>query len=147
MDPRHLQRRQAAKVRLAERRSLLDPTFNLRECSKQLLLLEDHLFQANKRCPDCIRKHLMTVEALAEEAVTLDLEGRWAQPCEDLAEFAKSCLEFLSDNFQREDSDQDKDLRGLAQEIRKVRKSLVGTFHDPRSPETRVASAYMFRLR
>src|SRR5690606_32813217 len=57
-----------------QRRDLLDPTFNLRECAKQLLLVEDHLFHPYKRCPDCIRKHLMTVEAFAEEARTLNFE-------------------------------------------------------------------------
>jgi hypothetical protein len=50
---------------------LMDPGYNLREVAKQLVLLEDHLFQEAKRCPDCIRKHFLTVEALLEEAVTL----------------------------------------------------------------------------
>lgn len=51
---------------------IMDPAHNYREISKQLLLLEDHLFHPKKDCPDCIRKHLLTSEALAEEAVTLD---------------------------------------------------------------------------
>ena len=36
-----------------------------------MLLLEDHLFQPQKRCPDCIRKHFLTIEGLAEECATL----------------------------------------------------------------------------
>jgi len=51
---------------------VMDPAHNYREISKQLLLLEDHLFHPKKECPDCIRKHLLTAEALAEEAVSLD---------------------------------------------------------------------------
>jgi hypothetical protein len=51
---------------------VLDPVFNLREICKQSILLEDHLSQPEKRCTDCCVKHFLTIEALAEEAVTLD---------------------------------------------------------------------------
>ena len=51
---------------------VLDPRFNMREICKQSVLLEDHLFQKEKRCHDCICKHFLTIEALAEEAITLD---------------------------------------------------------------------------
>lgn len=47
------------------------PAQNMREIIKQLIMLEDHLFQTCKRCPDCIRKHFLTVEGLAEECGTL----------------------------------------------------------------------------
>lgn len=50
---------------------VLRPAFNMREIVKQLILLEDHMFHAKKRCPDCIKKHALTIEALAEECVTL----------------------------------------------------------------------------
>lgn len=53
---------------------IFDPAYNVREVCKQLTLLEDHLLHPQKRCPDCIRKHLLTAEALAEEAVTLDVD-------------------------------------------------------------------------
>jgi len=53
-------------------RPLQDPAFNLREVAKHLLLLEDHLLHADRRCPDCIWKHLLTAEAFADEADTLD---------------------------------------------------------------------------
>ena len=58
-------------------RSAVDPDiatapYSLRECCKQLVLLEDHLAHPNKRCPDCIHKHRLTAEAFAEEALTLD---------------------------------------------------------------------------
>jgi hypothetical protein len=45
--------------------------FNLREAAKQLLLLEDHLSQPERRCDDCIRKHFLKAEALLEEGATL----------------------------------------------------------------------------
>ena len=48
------------------------PSLNAREIIKQSLLLEDHLFQPTKKCADCIRKHFCMLEALAEEAVTLE---------------------------------------------------------------------------
>lgn len=50
---------------------MLRPYQNMRDIIKQLALLEDHLFQPQKRCKDCIRKHFLTIEALAEECVTL----------------------------------------------------------------------------
>jgi hypothetical protein len=51
---------------------ILDPRFNLREASKHMILLEDHLFQPGRRCRDCCCKHMLTIEAFLEEAITLD---------------------------------------------------------------------------
>lgn len=51
---------------------LTHPLYNAREASKQILLLEKHLFDPKERCTDCIRKHFLTIEGLIEEAVTLD---------------------------------------------------------------------------
>lgn len=65
---------------------VMDPRFNLREAAKQLLLLEDHLAQPRRRCPDCIRKHFATAEAFCEEAITLDRDGRCAALCTELQE-------------------------------------------------------------
>lgn len=53
-------------------RPLQDPAFNLREVAKHLILLEDHLLHVDRRCPDCIWKHILTAEAFADEADTLD---------------------------------------------------------------------------
>lgn len=50
---------------------VLRPTQNMRDIIKQLALLEDHLYQPPKRCTDCIRKHFLTIEGLAEECATL----------------------------------------------------------------------------
>jgi hypothetical protein len=69
---------------------LMDPRFNLREVAKQLLLLEDHLAQPQRRCNDCIRKHFAMAEALCEEALTLgagegDGGARGAERSRDVA--------------------------------------------------------------
>ena len=58
----------------ARRRTLLPvmrPAQNMREIIKQIIMLEDHLFQECKRCSDCVNKHFLTIEALAEECGTL----------------------------------------------------------------------------
>jgi hypothetical protein len=49
----------------------MNPNQNMRDILKQVALLEDHLFHESKRCPDCIRKHFLTIEGLAEECGTL----------------------------------------------------------------------------
>ena len=51
---------------------IMHPLYNLREVCKQTALLEDHLNNERKRCQDCIRKHFLTIEALLEEAISLD---------------------------------------------------------------------------
>lgn len=50
---------------------LMDPSTSLRDCTKQLCLLEIHLAVPQSRCPDCITKHLLTAEAFAEESAQL----------------------------------------------------------------------------
>ncbi len=143
MDPRIQRRRQAALViRVASqhtagsRMTVMDPQFNLRECAKQMILLEDHLFHAYKVCPDCIRKHLMTIEALAEEAVTLDKMGIYQKMGEAIAEQARQWLEILTDGAR---------LLDVAGQIRGVRKSLVGLCFDPRGSRDRIASIVIQR--
>lgn len=54
---------------------VMEPYFNMREICKQCILLEDHLSHPEKRCYDCCIKHFLTIEALAEEAITLDTHG------------------------------------------------------------------------
>jgi len=56
---------------------LMDPLFNLREIVKELTLLEDHMNNPSKQCPDCINKHLMKCEALSEEAISLDGDNQY----------------------------------------------------------------------
>ena len=58
---------------------VLDTNFNLREICKQSILCEDHLSHEEKSCRDCIMKHFLALEGLAEEAVTLDRDGTYPQ--------------------------------------------------------------------
>jgi hypothetical protein len=64
--------------------NIQDPWHNIREACKQALLLEDHLFHKAKNCPDCISKHLLMMEALLEEAITLDETGQLRKLLENL---------------------------------------------------------------
>lgn len=56
---------------------MMDPLFNMREICKELALLEDHLNQLDMQCKDCINKHLLKCEALAEEAISLDSQSQY----------------------------------------------------------------------
>ena len=116
----------------------MDPSFNLREIAKQLILVEDHLLHGYKFCPDCLRKHLLTVEAFAEEATTLDHANLWGDFPERLAEQARQWLEHLADA---------EDPRVIGQQIRGLRKQLVPLVFDPRSPVQRVAFRFESRRR
>jgi hypothetical protein len=121
------QRREAAlkfKRVCASRLSLTSPRFNFREIAKQMLLLEDHLLHANKHCPDCIRKHLLTIEAFAEEATSLDGNREYGDAGEVLAEGARRWMERVADGD---------DLAAVAQDIRRVRKHIVPHVFDPRA--------------
>lgn len=94
---------------------VMDPLFNMREICKQSILLEDHLFQKKKRCKDCCIKHQLTIEALAEEAITLDKDRK----CEDLYYLPDRIRELQKDFVNGREPTE------IAQEYRKVRKSLM----------------------
>ena len=102
----------------AEPKGLLDvfdPRHNLREMAKELLLLEDHLAQPAKHCPDCIRKHLLKSEALAEEAVQLDEDGSQQERLRPLPGQIRNIQRaFLADT----------DRNALQQQVRQLRKVL-----------------------
>jgi len=100
---------------------LMEPQFNLRECVKQLLLLEDHLSNPQKRCPDCIRKHCLTIEALAEEGTTLDKDGSCRDDCNDLARKMREIEKEIKEG---------KDEAEIAQELRSIRKPLMNKYFD-----------------
>ena len=51
---------------------VMDPKFNAREIVKQSWMLEDHLTTPQKNCCDCIKKHFLALEGLAEEAAALE---------------------------------------------------------------------------
>lgn len=102
---------------------IMDARFNLRECAKNMILLEDHLFHSGKQCEDCIKKHCLTIEALLEEGVTLDLKGDHSvilietfNNFRDI--FVDLCNKMNTKNLKHEDCVK------AAQNIRKIRKPL-----------------------
>jgi len=50
------------------RPDLLTARFSIQEAIGHLILLEDHLHVPDRRCGDCIRKHLWTAYAFLQEA-------------------------------------------------------------------------------
>ena len=100
---------------------VLDPCFNMREICKQCILLEDHLFQTEKRCTDCIKKHFLTIEGLAEEAITLDKNNEYHLSKMELPEKVRGLeRKFINGT----------DPEALAQELRWIRKPLMARFFD-----------------
>lgn len=98
---------------------VLDPMYNMREMSKQLILLEDHLFQKEKRCHDCICKHFLTIEALAEEAITLDKYHKYPE-LNDIPTKVRTITKKYINNHK--DTQQH---AITAQELRELRKSIM----------------------
>lgn len=100
---------------------VLDPCFNMREICKQSILLEDHLFQESRRCTDCIKKHFLTIEGLAEEAITLDKDNKY--------NFSKLMLPESIRTLQK-DFINNKDPESIAQQLRQIRKPLMNKYFD-----------------
>ena len=90
--------------------------FNLREIAKQMLLVEDHLSIPDKTCTDCIRKHLLLIEAYAEEAVTLGGTEVDVRRVYGIAGLAKYWMELFTRGYS---------YSKLSQQIRRERKKLV----------------------
>jgi hypothetical protein len=92
----------------------------MREVCKQIVLLEDHLTQTEKRCPDCITKHFITNEALIEEGLALDKDGEYREKLDGEAEKIRSLQSEWAGGRPPAD---------IAQELRAVRKKwLPGCF-------------------
>ena len=101
---------------------VMDPTFNLREICKQCILLEDHLCHDEKRCFDCCVKHFLTIESLAEEAITLDQTCSYSDKLQKLPTRVRQ----LQSKWHQ---DPDKNAQDVSQELRKIRKDFqLGAF-------------------
>ena len=120
----------APSLRMASKREdelgllpIFNPLFNLREACKQILLLEDHLNNVRKRCPDCICKHFMTIEALVEEAISLDVQGEYWHVLDGLAQRVR---DLQSSWFRASESPNGNSLILLiAQGLRMMRKDIA----------------------
>lgn len=95
---------------------ILNPKFNLHECAKEIILLEDHLNNPEKRCEDCIKKHCLKIEGLAEECVGLDKKGVCKEECVELAKKMRKIEKQIAEG---------KSLNDIAQQLRSIRKPLM----------------------
>jgi hypothetical protein len=93
---------------------VMDPSFNLREICKQCVLLEDHLTHEDKRCTDCCTKHFLTLEALAEEALTLDKNGKLRDDARQLPKKIRELQMFWINNPDK--------CHEISQKLREIRK-------------------------
>lgn len=124
---------------MADLLPIMHPLYNMREICKQSALLEDHLNNPRKRCEDCIRKHFLTMEALFEEAVSLDNKGKWIHLTDGKADALRSLQERWMDGDPELD---------IAQELRKLRKGMSSECFDLRNmtEESRMASRVASRV-
>ena len=109
-----------------KRRTLLPvlrPYFNAREVIKQMAMLEDHLNNRHKRCTDCINKHFLTIEGLAEELGSLCRRGDGQDRCDDLPSKVRVLHHAWSIGKGR-----DTVAIGAAGELRKLRKRLMARY-------------------
>lgn len=102
----------------SENNKLLDPKYNLRECAKQMILLEDHLNNPDKRCEQCIMKHMLNIEGLAEEGISLAKTENpvCSEDCNSVAEQIRKCEQKFAEG---------NDPHSVAEEIREIRKPLM----------------------
>lgn len=102
---------------------LMDPKFNMREASKDMVLLEDHLAQEGKRCQDCILKHFLRIEGFLEEGIALDERGTSREPLNKTLQKVREA--YIKHRKMLKDEDEnDGKYNEIAQQIRYARKEL-----------------------
>ena len=100
---------------------LMNPIYNMTEIVKQSILVEEHIAQPNKRCEDCIAKHLLHMIALNEEAVWLATTHCGDYPLlRESAIFYNEILNLYLDNKKNENV-----LLKILEKLRDNRKKLV----------------------
>jgi hypothetical protein len=95
--------------------------YNVREITKHMLLLEERL--PGGKCNDCIRKHFLIMEALAEEAVINDDVSQYARLANEMARLTRRWQIAFADGISPQ---------LIAFKIREKRKELVPIVFDPR---------------
>ena len=109
---------------------VMNPLFNLREICKQSALLEDHLNNPRKRCPDCIRKIFLTIEALYEEAISLDKKFEYDEYLDGKAQMMR---DLQGDWLDAKDTKKyHSACETISQSLRKVRKEYAPICFDVR---------------
>jgi hypothetical protein len=121
-----------SKVPAASKRSSLqlpniqEPLQNMRELIKQMLCLEDHLSCTERQCEDCIRKHMLMAEGLADEGCALDTEGKMCDTFEKVAaDLHRMELAFFG---TPEGPKRAQQARAIKAQLRAHRKYLVRTY-------------------
>lgn len=106
---------------------LMEPEFNMKEVTKNMILLEDHLFHDDRRCPDCVRKHCLTIEAYLDEAFSLDKAGKYTDVLESTSRqfqpISESILVCCSQGLQSSKC------MSLGQRLRLVRKGIMNALN------------------
>lgn len=97
---------------------ILDVRFNIREAVKQILLLEDHFFDKQRKCWDCQKKHSLLIEAFIEEGITLDKEQKYTN-------LLKSMLCSIRKIQKMILTDRRKGSHDIIEELRKMRKKKI----------------------
>ena len=103
-----------------------------------MALLEDHLNSPRKRCPDCIRKHFLTIEALFEEAVSLDKKYKYVELLEGKADLMRDLQGCWLD--LKETTHSNISYLVIAQILRKIRKEFAPLCFDVRKMASLIAS-------
>jgi hypothetical protein len=124
---------------------IMSPVYNMREITKQMALLEDHLNHPRKRCHDCIRKHFLTIEALYEEAISLDKEGKHRKVLGGKAQEVRDLQGAWLDGCVDKKGEKVEDVYlMISQGIRGMRKEMAPLCFDVRKlASMRVASRYL----
>jgi hypothetical protein len=119
---------------------VMDFRFNVREICKQIILLEDHLTHPSKRCMDCCVKHFLTIEAFAEELLTLDTMNQipdhptW-KTLTTLPHHIRN-LQYTFTYHIRKDSLTTDTIHSIVQDLRNIRKHYMILSFDIVFPET-----------
>lgn len=107
------QQQQEEQKNQTELLPILHYKYNLREIVKQIILLEDHLINQRKRCYDCIIKHFLAIEALCEEALTLNKNLTEKSPLLSLPDEIRSLQKLWYDNKETKSIETAQKLRAL----------------------------------
>ncbi len=108
---------------------VFNPEFNMREIGKQMILLEDHLFNPYRRCNDCITKHTLMIEALIEEAITLDDKSQYTQQLQELLKSFREISRSLMTDVKGKNLPTGRAVV-YAQSVRRLRKPLCREYCD-----------------
>lgn len=109
-------------------KEIFTPEWNFREAAKHCILCEEHLVDEIKRCPDCLSKHLLAIEAKVEEALGLDTDNVLPQVVQMLPGRIRGIDRMVQGYINR---GVPSDPRAIAQEVRQLRKVLVALAQRP----------------